>query len=109
MADRENLVYQAKLAEQAERYDGKAADRYRWLQTAWPLFPPLVSLRRGFGDAGEAVHMDLLGETRQNGGGFPSRMKQYTFKCSLQLMRKAQAACWRACPAVCTAASEHLC
>uniref|UniRef100_A0A3P9PPN1 14-3-3 domain-containing protein n=1 Tax=Poecilia reticulata TaxID=8081 RepID=A0A3P9PPN1_POERE len=26
MADRENLVYQAKLAEQAERYDGKAAD-----------------------------------------------------------------------------------
>lgn len=25
MADRENLVYQAKLAEQAERYDGKLA------------------------------------------------------------------------------------
>lgn len=29
MADRENLVYQAKLAEQAERYDGKAADTHR--------------------------------------------------------------------------------
>lgn len=42
MADREDLVYQAKLAEQAERYDGKApssAEDARLL--------PTVSLPRG--------------------------------------------------------------
>lgn len=108
MADRENLVYQAKLAEQAERYDGKAADISVAAYRLAPLFPS-VSLRRGFGDAGEAVHMDLLGERRQNGGGFPSRMKQYTFKCNFQLTGKSQPACGEACRAVSAAAGGHLC
>lgn len=59
MADRDNLVYQAKLAEQAERYDGKAPFVQRSLQTA-PA--PLLRLPpHGSGDAGEATHMDLLG------------------------------------------------
>lgn len=42
MADREDLVYQAKLAEQAERYDGKAPSFPRTLGSF-----PTVSLPRG--------------------------------------------------------------
>lgn len=69
MADRDNLVYQAKLAEQAERYDGKGLGR----QGSASLCP--VFLRRGLGDdAGKEIHMDVLGERRQNGGDFSSRM-----------------------------------
>lgn len=40
---------------------------------------PSVSLRRGLGEAGKAVHMDLLGE-RQNGGDFFSSMNQWKNK-----------------------------
>lgn len=68
MADRENLVYQAKLAEQAERYDGKAPSFPRRLGSF-----PTVSLPRGDPSAGTAVHMDWSDE-RQNGGGFVGRM-----------------------------------
>lgn len=68
MADRENLVYQAKLAEQAERYDGKAADRYRWLQTAWPLFPPLSPCA----------------------GGLETQVKQFTWICWVRRDKMAE-------------------
>lgn len=66
MADRENLVYQAKLAEQAERYDGKAFRE----RSAPSLQCPCPGGIRG---AGTAVHMDWSDE-RQNGGGFVGRM-----------------------------------
>lgn len=68
MADRENLVYQAKLAEQAERYDGKAADRYRWLQTAWPLVPPLSPCA----------------------GGLETQVKQFTWICWVRRDKMAE-------------------
>lgn len=42
--------------------------------------PPSVSLRRGLGDAGKAVSVDLLGERRQNGGDFFSRTNLWAFK-----------------------------
>lgn len=41
MADRENLVYQAKLAEQAERYDGKAPNKVRAIADCLAPLPPL--------------------------------------------------------------------
>lgn len=34
--DKDNLVYKAKLAEQAERYDGKAMNRPRSMQSLFP-------------------------------------------------------------------------
>ena len=84
MADRDNLVYQAKLAEQAERYDGKALAVQWSLQTA-PTPPPprthhhLHLPPHGSGDAGEAAHMDPSGDRRQNGGDFPSPLEQKRF------------------------------
>lgn len=67
MTERSDIVFQAKLAEQAERYDGKAR-RSQGVdcRMTGALFPPF-SLRRGLEDAGKPFHMDLLGEI-QNGG-----------------------------------------
>lgn len=44
-----------------------------------PSSPPQSPCAGGLGDAGKAVHMDLLGERRQNGGDFSSRMNKQTF------------------------------
>lgn len=75
MAERPDFVFQAKLAEQAERYDGKArmSQGVDTAECPVPFFPPPVFLRRGLGDAGKPFHMDLLGE-RQNGGVFSGRL-----------------------------------
>lgn len=55
MEERENLVYQAKLAEQAERYDGEAADTSNghFLSASAALLR-LSPCAGGSGDAGEA-------------------------------------------------------
>lgn len=79
MEERENLVYQAKLAEQAERYDGKAGrvrtpSRQRSFSERFGRSSPP---RGGLGDAGEAfTWISVEGERRQNGGGFLSSLKQ---------------------------------
>lgn len=71
MSERELNVYRAKLAEQAERYDGKARlFRLLTAERSAPYF--LSSLRRGLEGAGKPLHMDLLGEI-QNGGVLSSR------------------------------------
>lgn len=67
MADRDNLVYQAKLAEQAERYDGKVVGE---TTLGAERFPPSVSLRGRLGDAGKTeicwVREDKMAEIFPN-------------------------------------------
>ena len=47
MADREYNVYQAKLAEQAERYDGRWASERVWCRIpAFPTVEVVLAMRR---------------------------------------------------------------
>lgn len=86
MADREHSVFQAKLAEQAERYDGKDLGDYAHcrvhLSALFNVTPRSLSLCGGLWGAGGEV--DLFSERpfkRQNGGCFPNKTRLVNIRC----------------------------
>ena len=86
MGDREDLVYQAKLAEQAERYDGKAASRgSAWDVLAAAVRAGQVALAPG---ASRGAKANRLGRHRWQAGGarWPGRWASFDSGPTCNLM-----------------------